>query len=74
MKIFFRNFCLGAVLKDVRTQRGRGVIDLRTGEEGGFWNADVHISTFSATENGRLLYSVFGFPGQCEARIKRTVM
>ena len=44
------------------------------GGRGGFWNVDVHISTFSATENRRLFYSVFGFPGQCEPRIKRTVM
>ena len=64
----------GLFIKDVRTQGGGGVIDLRTRGEEGFWNADVHISTFSATENRRLFYSVFGFPGQCEPRIKRTVM
>ena len=47
---------------------------MRTRGEGGFWNADVHISTFSATENRRLFYSVFGFPGQSEPRIKRTFL
>ena len=54
----------GLFVKDVRTQGGRRVIDLRTRGEGGFWNADVHISTFTATENRRLFYSVFGFPGR----------
>ena len=68
----------GLFIKDVRTHGGRGgnrFADIcGQGGRGGFWNADVHISTFSATENRRLFYSVFGFPGQCEPRIKRTVM
>ena len=70
-------FGKGLFIEDVRTQWGRGVNRFADicgqGGRGGFWNADVLISIFSATENRRLFYSVFGFSGQCEPRIKRTI-
>ena len=57
----FCKITLGLFIKDVRTQ-------------GGFLECGRPYFNFSATENCRLFYSVFGFPGQCEPRIKRTVM